>query len=164
MPQFTASTSYTNLLNQQLPAYGQVQFPASQVASADPNCLDDYEEGTCTPTLGGSTTYTTQVGRYTKVGRFVSLTLQLVINAIGTGSTGVIGGLPFANNGTSRAAVSCGFFTSIATAYTFVAGFIDVSASSITTAAIGAAGVAMTQPAVLFTNSSNVLLSAHYSV
>jgi len=73
-----------------------VQFPATQVTSADANCLDDYEEGTWTPSLGGTTTYTAQLGTYTKIGRMVTIMIVLQINAIGTGSTTVISGLPFA--------------------------------------------------------------------
>jgi hypothetical protein len=54
-------------------------FPGSQVSSADPNNLDDYEEGTWTPTIaggGGDPTYTSgqRVGWYTKVGRVVTIT------------------------------------------------------------------------------------------
>jgi hypothetical protein len=33
---------------------GQIKFPVTQVASADPNTLDDYEEGTWTPVLRGA--------------------------------------------------------------------------------------------------------------
>jgi hypothetical protein len=33
-------------------AVGQIQFPATQVASANANTLDDYEEGTWTPKIG----------------------------------------------------------------------------------------------------------------
>jgi hypothetical protein len=40
-----------------------VQFPATQSASADANCLDDYEEGTWTPTVArGLTTIWTSIG------------------------------------------------------------------------------------------------------
>jgi len=39
-------------------AGGQIKFPATQNSSADANTLDDYEEGTWTPTLpnGGTVT------------------------------------------------------------------------------------------------------------
>ena len=40
---------------------GRIQFPATQIASGDANCLDDYEEGTWTATLTGATT--AQIGR-----------------------------------------------------------------------------------------------------
>ena len=56
---------------------GQIQFPATQSPSADANTLDDYEEGTWTPTITFATpgnlsvAYTTQSGSYTKIGRMV---------------------------------------------------------------------------------------------
>jgi hypothetical protein len=59
-----------------------ITFPATQSASSNANTLDDYEEGTFTPTvIGGTTagtgTYNTQTGSYTKVGRLVSFRLQV---------------------------------------------------------------------------------------
>jgi hypothetical protein len=54
-------------------------FPATQVASADPNTLDDYEEGTWTAAItaagGGSQTYTmtSATASYTKIGNVVHL-------------------------------------------------------------------------------------------
>jgi hypothetical protein len=50
---------------------GQIQFPATQNASANANTLDDYEEGTYTPTFtsmtvnSGTAVYS---GKYTKIG------------------------------------------------------------------------------------------------
>tara|TARA_R110000803_G_scaffold58245_1_gene116474 strand:- start:4229 stop:5782 length:1554 start_codon:yes stop_codon:yes gene_type:complete len=64
--------------------------------------LDDYEEGTFTPTIlfGGTDTgavYTSQVGRYVKIGRIVNITVN-VITSTKSSDTGnaTIGGLPFA--------------------------------------------------------------------
>jgi hypothetical protein len=37
-----------------------ITFPAAQSASSDANTLDDYEEGTWTPNVGGTATYTLQ--------------------------------------------------------------------------------------------------------
>lgn len=56
--------------------YGQIHFPATQNASSDANTLDDYEEGTFTPTWapttsGSVTAGTANVGYYTKIGRLV---------------------------------------------------------------------------------------------
>jgi hypothetical protein len=68
--------------------------------TAAANHLDDYEEGTFTPTLSGggtagTTTYSIQSGKYTKVGRMVHVTLNIsYTSATGTGSYN-IGGLPF---------------------------------------------------------------------
>ena len=82
-----------------------ITFPASQSTSSDANTLDDYEEGTFTPTLfgassAGATTYTTQLGVYTKIGRQVTVSLNVTATAAtGTGELR-IGGLPFAASGT----------------------------------------------------------------
>lgn len=63
---------------------GALKFPGTQVSSADVNTLDDYEEGSWTPALTFSTpgdlarTYTTQLGRYTKIGRLVHATFEIV--------------------------------------------------------------------------------------
>jgi hypothetical protein len=75
-------------------------FPAVQSASTDANCLDDYEEGTWTPTVFGQTTagtgtYTYQVGNYVKVGQMVCASALIVLtNHTGTGNL-ALGGLPF---------------------------------------------------------------------
>lgn len=88
-----------------------VQFPATQVASADANCLDDYEEGAWTPVIGGSggtsgQTYGTTSGRYTKVGRmvFVEFTITLTVKGTITGAV-QIQGLPFTPSGVTAGLV-----------------------------------------------------------
>jgi hypothetical protein len=73
-----------------------ITFPATQSSSSNVNTLDDYEEGTWTPSLGGTATYTNQAGNYTKIGQLVTVTFRLTVLAIGTGSTSSISGLPFA--------------------------------------------------------------------
>ena len=67
--------------------------------------LDDYEEGTWTPTLAlGTHTYTEQTGKYTKVGNVVTLWGKLLLSARGSsGSELGIGGLPFASAGSPYA-------------------------------------------------------------
>jgi hypothetical protein len=55
------------------PSLNGITFPATQVASADANTLDDYEEGTWTPqfTFGKTGCYDilqTETGVYTKIG------------------------------------------------------------------------------------------------
>ena len=54
-----------------------ITFPATQSASTDVNTLDDYEEGTWTPSQGAGLTVVgafSSSGTYTKVGRQVFLT------------------------------------------------------------------------------------------
>lgn len=72
-----------------------ITFPAVQSASTDVNTLDDYEEGDWTPSIGGDATYTTQYGRYQKVGKWVRVVGAIQVNVRGTGSTGTVSGLPF---------------------------------------------------------------------
>jgi len=66
-----------------------VTFPATQVASSDANCLDDYKEGTWTPVLTFATpgtlvtTYNAQAGTFTKVGRLVTVMFRLSFAAAG---------------------------------------------------------------------------------
>jgi hypothetical protein len=85
-----------------------ITFPATAVPSADANTLDDYEEGTWTPTLrfSGDTTgitYGTRVGKYTKVGNFVFATgvIQLTNKGSVSGEA-TISGLPFPADETNR--------------------------------------------------------------
>jgi len=63
------------------------------------NLIDDYEEGTFTPTFSGgysSISYNTQVGFYTKIGNTVRAYFQIGLNSATAGGTIVIvSGLPF---------------------------------------------------------------------
>jgi hypothetical protein len=95
--QITMKEGQTLSLDSAVPNAGTgITFPATQSASSDVNTLDDYEEGTWTPSIGGNATYTGQSGRYTKIGNFVSAICDMSINVIGTGSTSTVSGLPFA--------------------------------------------------------------------
>jgi hypothetical protein len=76
-----------------------IAFPATQSASTNANTLDDYEEGTWTPNIGGNATYYAQSGRYVKIGNAVSISMYMRPNVVGTGNAnGSIFGLPFAAN------------------------------------------------------------------
>ncbi len=78
-----------------------IAFPATQNGSANANTLDDYEEGSWTPSVqfgGGSTgvTYTYRTGTYVKIGRQVTVWVTFYLSNKGS-STGdfSIGGLPY---------------------------------------------------------------------
>jgi len=77
---------------------GGIQFNGD---TSSANALDDYEEGTFTPTVSGassagSASYNIQQGTYTKVGRVVTVSLRIeVISFTGTGALQV-NGFPFA--------------------------------------------------------------------
>jgi hypothetical protein len=86
-----------------------ITFPASQSASSDANTLDDYEEGTYTPsiTFGNATTgqsYSVQTGRYTKIGRICQVQAQLIFTNKGTATGTARVTLPFTAAGAGAAA------------------------------------------------------------
>jgi len=91
-----------NLTMNLLTANG-IKFPATAVASADPNTLDDYEEGTWTPVFisgAGAVSGTSPVysGTYTKIGRLVTINMQLSVNPasdLEIASYAGFSGLPF---------------------------------------------------------------------
>jgi hypothetical protein len=88
-----------NLTMNLLTANG-IKFPGTQVSSADANTLDDYEEGTWTPTVSGgsiSGTGITYTGRYTKIGRLVTLHLFIDSSAadLNISSYVSMSGIPF---------------------------------------------------------------------
>ena len=79
------------------------------------NTLDDYEEGTWTPIYGGANSnptinYNTQIARYTKVGRLVSVWGYLRINSTSGGDGALsIHGLPFTSANTNYVAATVGY-------------------------------------------------------
>jgi hypothetical protein len=104
----SAGLVFTKLASTGTLTVDNIQFPATAVASANANNLDDYEEGTWTPVVsagsinGAGKVYT---GGYTKIGRLV----QISFNATSTDqnlqvtSYVAFSGLPFTSvtNGTS---------------------------------------------------------------
>ena len=85
---------------------GQIAFPATAVPSADPNTIDDYEEGTWTPTLTGTDIAFTQDqdGFYVAIGKMVYLQGTIIVSGVATGTLGnavTITGLPFTSENIS---------------------------------------------------------------
>lgn len=90
-----------------------ITFPATQSASSNANTLDDYEEGTWTPTVnynGGS--FSASTAYYTKVGRLVNVSITVNYNAsAGVGvNLNSISGLPFQNASSQSIPAPCGLF------------------------------------------------------
>jgi hypothetical protein len=102
-------TVTTNALNLSV---GQITFPAAQNASSNANTLDDYEEGTFTPTVYGSstagtTTYTVQDGNYVKVGQLCYFnSVVQITNQTGSGNIR-FGGFPFTSITTAEQVAAC---------------------------------------------------------
>jgi len=113
-----------------------ITFPATQVASSDVNTLDDYEEGTFTPTIDSSTAgsgraTTVSYAAYTKVGRSVSVVMFLTLGTLGTGGSGnlVINGLPFTS--ANYTGFSCGYFVGLNSVLSSVSGYVTTGTTTI---------------------------------
>lgn len=119
-----------------------ITFPATQVPSADANTLDDYEEGTWTPTISGAgsdptgVTYDGRGGNYTKIGRAVTVNFFVGFTTY-TGGSGAfkISGLPFTASSVSWNESAGGVLTEkfvvLSASYTYFTIRIGTGASSI---------------------------------
>lgn len=91
----------TAVFTQSFKAVGQLAFPATQLASSDANTLDDYEEGTWTPTLTCGTSGTITLnnsfgGTYTKIGNRVMYSALCVVSSVSSPLGGMtVNNLPF---------------------------------------------------------------------
>lgn len=143
-----------------------IDFSANtHAAGMTSELLNDYEEGTFIPTLSGATTttYTTQTGRYTKIGRQVFFQCEIEINSVGNGSTTIVllGDLP---TSAVFSTVSVGFFNAVATSVTSLTGYIGAAGgNSVQFQSLAAAGTNTTANAI-FKNGARVIFSGQYSV
>jgi len=82
-----------------------IKFPATIDASNNANTLDDYEEGTWTPTDGSGASLSLSVGsaNYTKIGRVVNAQFSVQYPSTANGLRAAIGNLPFTNLNVSLA-------------------------------------------------------------
>jgi hypothetical protein len=84
-----------------------ITFPASQSASTDANTLDDYEEGTWTPTgptgFPGGGAPSSITATYTKIGKMVSV--YATFTCANDATTILLGGLPFTSSSSGSGTV-----------------------------------------------------------
>jgi len=157
---------------------GQLVFPGTQVVAAGANTLDDYEEGTWTPAIADDTLdgsgegqgYSTQNGRYTKIGHKVFFTLQLTTSSLGTltGTQGArIVGLPFThvNVAGANSSIQSGFGNGLnITANQNIGGFIVPNQTNITLylwdVATGASIMSLDE----WSANGQAMIAGHYEV
>ena len=95
-------------------AAGNLQFPNGQgidfslttdgTGTTSSDLLDDYEEGTFTPTVASTSvnvSYSNQEGYYTKVGNMVHFSFQININGVTSNGSGdfTMSGIPYSASG-----------------------------------------------------------------
>jgi hypothetical protein len=157
------TTNGTVVVTGTTPTLNGITFPATQVPSADANTLDDYEEGTWEPNLGGNTTYTERFGQYVKVGRLVTVWFDMTVNSIGTGATGIIYGLPFTAGGVATGMPgSIGYWAATASSLTAIYLRIDINSSQILTASTSGNQSTLTNLPNIFGNNARLIASASY--
>jgi len=152
------------------PSLNGITFPATQVPSADANTLDDYEEGTWTPTVafGGASsgiTYSAQVARYTKVGNLVTVSCFINMTAKGS-STGFasISNLPFTSANTTSLLTNGVIRLANVTFADYVQGYLPNNSTVFGLEEITNAGTGTGLTDADFSNTSNVMLNISYGV
>ena len=128
--QITMAEGLTLALDSAVPNTGTgITFPATQSASSNANTLDDYEEGTWTPTCNAGATLTLSGSpQYTKIGRQVTIHAEFSVSVNVSGTQFQISGLPFASNNSTgnSTGVTLGYFA------VDIAGYLPSNASTIT--------------------------------
>ena len=147
-----------------------ITFPATQSASSNANTLDDYEEGTWTPAITGSTTvgsctYTAQNGTYVKIGTYVYFACDIQPSSAPTG-TGLlfIAGLPFTTvNNQFSMSIGLPYWNGAARAFTTMGGYTDGSSTRVVMiGTLGAAtGISYLAPSD-FSTSSRLFFAGVY--
>ena len=144
-----------------------IAFPATQSASSDANTLDDYEEGTWTPSVGGTATYNTTytVGFYTKIGRQVTLNFSIQITSLGTGSATTIQNAPFAcSSAINECAGSISYHDGLATAVVFIAPYIQGNTTQIGIVSKTAASTGVGYNNIFNTSSGRIWATVTYFI
>jgi hypothetical protein len=147
-----------------------IQFPATQVASANNNNLDDYEEGTWTMGLsfGGGTTgiaYTSNTGNYVKIGKQVTVTgfIAMTNKGSSTGSAKITG-LPFTVAAATANYSAPSFWTDAITFTVSLQGYGNVSGTTIDMLQVSALGIGSTLTDTNFANNSRLMVTLTYFV
>ena len=110
---FTNSASSTTQVERlRILSSGGITFNGDTAAA---NALDDYEEGTWTPTFVNTTFSGTVSATYTKIGRIVTAQLSFVNQTLSSSSgTASISGLPFVCNASTYGLANFSFTDSLA--------------------------------------------------
>ena len=118
---------------------GNISFPQSGAgiylgvtSGNSANLLNDYEEGSWTPSVAGNTTYDNQVGRYVKIGNKVTLWFYIQINQRNSPGVPYIAGTsPFTNSSAITGSGLVHYFEGIQTNAVVLTARIDPGGSNI---------------------------------
>jgi hypothetical protein len=165
-------TSTANASGAKLQTSDGLTFPATAVASADPKTLDDYEEGTWTPVIVGTTTAGTAThnyrpAKYTKIGNLVTACTYIDWSS-GTGTGNLrVNGLPFQafNGATIDYSVAIGYIAQLTLpANSYAQGSIPAGTSSIALYTVSTAGGSSSASFLAYDSQAAFTLSATYYI
>lgn len=146
----TSGGTQTHVVNGQINLTGgQIIFPATQNPASNANTLDDYEEGAWTPAFtpagGSGITYTTQVGRYTKIGNLVFAEAHITLSSLGTASGALSVTLPFSSANISNAysTVQFSYWSVTTTSINNAGGYVVPNSTTLQVTRTTAAATAM---------------------
>ena len=122
--------------------------------------LNWYEEGTWTPSLGGTTTYSVLQGRFTRIGRMVFIWFDIRVTLIGTGSQSTVTGLPY--SAASTGSLNIAFFTNLLTNAVYVSGLF--SGTTFILCGLPGAGPSMSYAPAYFKDATTISGSGIYYV
>jgi hypothetical protein len=125
--------------------------------------LDDYEEGTWTPSVGGDATYSARTGTYVKIGKIVHITCDITISVLGTGSESTISGLPFVC-GTLSSVLPATYFQGLSGSYVNVIPRVDAGGSSIFMGSLASAASIVTATTSILQNNARIVFCGTYEV
>ena len=100
--------------NDLLPASASAGIYLGVNSATASNLLDDYEEGSWTPSLSGVSSHSVAVGQYVRIGNTV--TAHANVNGVVSGSGSMtLSGLPFASNSTTnmQQSITVGFNSNV---------------------------------------------------
>ena len=134
--------------------------------TAAANALDDYEEGTWTPSVGGNATYSVaRYGLYTKIGNVVTCQFMIGITTIGTGSTALLYGFPFAAaNISSVQSGHCSYYENLAVNTIYLAFYVNVNDTTAYFVGKSSSGAVVDNGIGLFGNNTSVFGQITYRV
>lgn len=131
--------------------------------NAEPWASDDVETGSWVPSVGGTASYTSRKGSYSKVGNVVTVYFDLQINAIGSGSLHTISGLPYLC-GPTTCAGSVAFFSNLAVSVVTLTARVDAATQAIVLTGLTAASAGTAATSNVLGNSARVIGSVSYMV
>jgi len=127
--------------------------------------LDDYEEGSWAPSLGGNATYTNnRGGLYVKIGAFVYVQGVIETNGIGSGSTTTVSGLPFASNAVASSNMGgvITFFNNLDVNVITPVTSLNDNATAFTVRSLVQAGTVVSNDLAIFKTTSRIDFSITY--